>query len=90
MGKNADENDADEIIDIANKASVKDQHKQVQENIHFQFKNICKTMDEILLPDGTNIPKEPSSSPSSQNIAQGSGLSFAVGKGAPSTSDSGE
>ncbi|URE26053.1 hypothetical protein MUK42_18112 [Musa troglodytarum] len=88
LGKNAEENDADEIIEMANKASVKDQQKQVQENIHFQIKSMCKIMDEILRVDNKIIPDPPSSIPCSQNgPRRRSGLSFAIGKGTPSASE---
>lgn len=50
LGKNADEADAEEIIDMASKASFTDQQMQVQENVHYQIKNVCTVMDEILLP----------------------------------------
>ncbi|XP_004507402.1 uncharacterized protein [Cicer arietinum] len=35
---------------MASKASVADQHMQVQENIHSQIKTFCTFMDEVLLP----------------------------------------
>ena len=57
LGKNADEADAEEIINMASKVSVADQQKQVQENIHYQIKNFCTAMNDILLPD-INEPKE--------------------------------
>lgn len=77
---------------MANKASVKDQQKQVQENIHFQIKNMCKIMDEILRVDNKNIPDPPGSIPCSQNgpRRRRSGLSFAIGKGTPSANEPGE
>ncbi|XVF66999.1 hypothetical protein PTKIN_Ptkin10aG0085100 [Pterospermum kingtungense] len=60
LGDNADECDAEEIIDMASKASLADQHKQVQENIHYQIKNFCTAMDQILLP-AVNESLEPQS-----------------------------
>ncbi|XP_072956101.1 uncharacterized protein [Typha angustifolia] len=82
LGKNADEKDVDEIIDMANKASFTDQQKQVQENIHFQIKNICRIMDGILLSD---INPDSSSSVSEfQNDSRCSGLGFAIGRGVTS------
>ncbi|RWW17294.1 hypothetical protein GW17_00018779, partial [Ensete ventricosum] len=91
LGKNAEETDADEIIEMANKASVKDQQKQVQENIHFQIKDMCKIMDEVLRVDNKNIPDPPSSIPCSQNgPRRQSGLSFAIGKGTPSANEPGD
>ncbi|XP_047313342.1 uncharacterized protein LOC124916641 [Impatiens glandulifera] len=50
LGRDAEEADAEEIIDMASKASLSDQHKQVEENIHSQVKVLCKCMDDILLP----------------------------------------
>lgn len=83
LGKNANENDIEEIIDMANKASVKDRWRQVQENVHFQFKSMCQVMDEILLPDTRSINGKPCSSPPFQSGPLQSGLSFAVRKGTP-------
>ncbi|XWS54343.1 hypothetical protein CRYUN_Cryun10bG0081900 [Craigia yunnanensis] len=80
LGKNADEADAEEIIDMASKASVADQQKQVQENIHYQIKNFCTAMDEIFLPD-INEPQELQSNATPSR----SGLSFAVGGNGPTT-----
>uniref|UniRef100_A0A2P2JC44 Uncharacterized protein n=1 Tax=Rhizophora mucronata TaxID=61149 RepID=A0A2P2JC44_RHIMU len=79
LGKNAEEADAEEIIDMASKASVADQQKQVQENIHHQIQNFCKSMDEILLHNiNTN---ELGEAPVQSKAASGrSGLNFAVGK----------
>ncbi|KAK6241548.1 hypothetical protein SCA6_006937 [Theobroma cacao] len=78
LGKNADEADAEEIIDMASKASVADQQKQVQENVHFQVQNFCTAMDEILLPDISEPQKSQSDATPSR-----SGLSFAVGRNGP-------
>ncbi|CAJ1932797.1 unnamed protein product [Sphenostylis stenocarpa] len=49
LGKNADEADAEEIIEMASKASFADQQIQVQENVHSQIKAFCTCMNEILL-----------------------------------------
>ncbi|KAK6933645.1 hypothetical protein RJ641_036539, partial [Dillenia turbinata] len=89
LGRNADEADAEEIVDMASKASFADQQKQVQENIHFQVKTFCKSMDEILLPEA-NVSNEPPKSASQMDSApRRSGLSFAVGKsGGPSAKPS--
>lgn len=82
LGKNAEEKDAEEIIDMASKASAADQQKQVQENVHYQLKHMCQAMDSILLPDTTN---DPSLAPSeAHNYSRRSGLSFAIGKGVAS------
>ncbi|XP_010491453.1 PREDICTED: uncharacterized protein LOC104769030 [Camelina sativa] len=54
LGRDAEEADAEEIIEIASKATLSEQQKQVQENIHYQVENFCSSMDEILL---THIDK---------------------------------
>lgn len=83
LGKDADEADVDEIIDMANKASVDDQQKQVQENIHLQIKSFCMSMDELLLPD-VKKTNEVSESPKQSNATpQRSGLSLAIGRNRP-------
>jgi len=77
LGENSDKKDAEEIIDMASKASVTEQHKQVQENVNYQLKHICQTMDSILRPDTKN---DPSQTPSdAHNGPRRSGLSLAVG-----------
>ncbi|CAN6252458.1 unnamed protein product, partial [Urochloa humidicola] len=53
LGENAEEKDAEEIIDLASKASVADQQKQVQDNVHYQLTHMCQAMDTILRPDVT-------------------------------------
>ncbi|KAH7690278.1 hypothetical protein IHE45_02G037000 [Dioscorea alata] len=88
LGRNADEKDADEIIDMANKASVADQQRQVQDNIHCQIRNICDAMDDILLPDGLSKPTVQESTPQMQNAQRPSGLSFAIGKTVASANQS--
>ncbi|VAI58828.1 unnamed protein product [Triticum turgidum subsp. durum] len=78
LGEHSEEKDAEEIIDLASKASVTDQQKQVQGNVHYQLKHICKSMDNILRPD----TKDPSQSSSdAYNNSRRSGLSLAVGTG---------
>ncbi|KAL6634798.1 hypothetical protein ACP70R_027469 [Stipagrostis hirtigluma subsp. patula] len=86
LGENAEEKDAEEIIDLASKASVADQQKQVQENVHNQLTHMCQAMDSILRPDATN---EQSKDPSeAHNHSRRSGLSFAVGgAGSPNKQD---
>ncbi|KAF8398718.1 hypothetical protein HHK36_014575 [Tetracentron sinense] len=80
LGKNADVADAEEIINMAGKASLADQQKQVQENIHSQVKTVCMLIDEILLPDIKNT-QEQLNLPLQANAApRCSGLSFAVGR----------
>ncbi|XP_058097891.1 uncharacterized protein LOC131242928 isoform X2 [Magnolia sinica] len=85
LGKNAVETDADEIIDMASKASVSDQQKQVQENIHSQIKTFCKSMDDILLPNLKNSHDPLVSSQESQDTPRRSGLGLAVGRTGPHT-----
>ncbi|KAE8022991.1 hypothetical protein FH972_008748 [Carpinus fangiana] len=80
LGRNAEEADAEEIINMADKASVADQQKQVQENIHSQIKGFCMSMDEILLPDIENTDEALKLPPQSNTASRRSGLSFAVGR----------
>ncbi|MQL81883.1 hypothetical protein Taro_014355, partial [Colocasia esculenta] len=82
LGKNAEEKDVDEIIDMASKASVSDQQKQVQENIHTQIKVLCGIMDDILLSHVKDISDNHHSAVLSQGSPRRSGLSLAVGKAA--------
>ncbi|KAL7001025.1 hypothetical protein U1Q18_002179 [Sarracenia purpurea var. burkii] len=83
LGRNAEETDADEIIDMAGKASLADQQKQVQENIHSQIKTFCAWMDEILLPDLKSINESPESTLHRNTALNPSGLSLAVGRMSP-------
>ncbi|GMP84507.1 hypothetical protein CsSME_00038007 [Camellia sinensis var. sinensis] len=88
LGRNADESDAEAIIDMAGKASLADQQKQVQENIYSQIKTFCASMDEILLPDSKSI-NESSESTSQRNTAvTRSGLGLAVGRMSPQNKSS--
>ncbi|EPS57948.1 hypothetical protein M569_16868 [Genlisea aurea] len=81
LGRNAEEADADEIIDMASKASLAEQQKEVQENIHLQISSFCKLMNGVLLSDS----KGAASSPSKTNPPpSSSGLGFAVGRAASS------
>lgn len=68
---------------MAGKASVADQQKQVQENIHSQIKTFCTSMDEILLPDIKNVNELLGSPPQTTAAPRRSGLSFAVGRNGP-------
>ncbi|XP_030457082.1 uncharacterized protein LOC115677965 [Syzygium oleosum] len=80
LGGDAEESDAEELIQMASKASVADQQKQVQENVHSQLKSFCTFMDEILLPDVNKTNTAPAvDSPVSSKAHHRSGLSFAVG-----------
>ncbi|KAA8528918.1 hypothetical protein F0562_033594 [Nyssa sinensis] len=83
LGMNADEADAEEIIDMAGKASFADQQKQVQENIHSQIKTFCTSMDDILLPDSSTLSEPLKSSPQMSSAPRRSGLSLAVGTNRP-------
>lgn len=88
LGRDAEEADAEEIIDMAGKASLSDQQQQVQDNIHSQIKRFCLSMDEILLLPEKNVPIE--SSAASNAAPRRSGLSFAVGLTARPTDSPGE
>ncbi|XP_061357230.1 uncharacterized protein LOC133301592 [Gastrolobium bilobum] len=79
LGKSADEADAEEIIEMASKASVTDQQMHVQENVHSQIKTFCAFMDEILLPN----ENDPLVSQQASILPRRSGLSFAVGRNGP-------
>ncbi|KAJ9181058.1 hypothetical protein P3X46_009229 [Hevea brasiliensis] len=84
LGRKVEEADAEEIIEMASKASVADQQKLVQENIHSQIENFCTAMDEIFLPD-MNKKNEPGEALGQSDTARKSGLSWAVGKSGPPT-----
>ncbi|PHU01110.1 hypothetical protein BC332_30897 [Capsicum chinense] len=83
LGKDAVEADAEEIVDMAGKASLADQQKQVQENVHSQITNFCKHMDYILQPDLTGKDKQGTSSSENNSSPRRSGLSFAISRTAP-------
>uniref|UniRef100_A0A1J3EBI7 SET domain-containing protein 9 n=1 Tax=Noccaea caerulescens TaxID=107243 RepID=A0A1J3EBI7_NOCCA len=77
LGREAVETDAEEIIEMAGKATLSEQQKQVQENIHYQVENLCSLMDKILLP---HLSKNESTSQSTNPPPRRqSGLTFAVG-----------
>lgn len=76
LGREAEETDAEEIIEMAGKATLSEQQKQVQENIHYQVENFCSLMDGILLPDVRN---NESGSQSTSPPPRRSGLTFAIG-----------
>lgn len=78
IGKDADEADIEEIIDMASKAPLADQQTQVQENINSQTRTFCQRMDEILLPiKNFDEPHGPGAQVNSAK--RRSGLSLAVG-----------
>ncbi|KAJ4746951.1 C5orf35 [Rhynchospora pubera] len=83
LGENAEEKDAEELIEMATRASVSEQQMQVHENVHFQIKNISQAMDGALVPDVG--PDQPDPSRVSPKEPQRKGLSFAVGKGTASS-----
>lgn len=80
LGVNADKKDVDEIIEMANKASISDQQRQVQENIQDQVKSICGAMDDILRPAITGTPNLVSSVSESPTTQRRSGLGLAIGR----------
>ena len=82
LGKNAEEADADEIIEMASKANLEEQQKQVQENIHEQISTFCKYMDDILRPD-PRMANTPNSSSEAKTAPRRSGLGLAVGRTTP-------
>lgn len=78
LGKDAVESDADEIIEMATAASLAEQQKQVQENIHSQVASFCEYMDSILLPTLQTSDKNMESS--AEKNSRRSGLSLAIGR----------
>lgn len=83
IGREADEADIEEIIDMASKASLADQQQLVQENVHSQIKTFCSLMDEIVLSGKETA--NPLQSPSADSAPRRSGLSLAVGGTSGST-----
>ncbi|XP_027153694.1 uncharacterized protein LOC113753674 [Coffea eugenioides] len=83
LGKDADEADAEEIIDMASKASLTNQQKQVQENIHSQIETFCTTMDDIVLPNLQSTEKAHEPIEEKNSTSRRSGLSLAVGRSSP-------
>ena len=65
MGRDVDEAKAEEFNEMACKASLADQQKQVRENIHAQIKSFSMWIDEILLPytkrisEAQELPPQP-------------------------------
>ncbi|KAH0683935.1 hypothetical protein KY285_021413 [Solanum tuberosum] len=80
LGRNAEEADAEEIIDMANKASLDDQQKQVHENVHSQVTNFCSYMDDILLLDQKVKDNQATSPATPHSSPRSSGLGLAVGR----------
>ncbi|KAK6928992.1 hypothetical protein RJ641_005197 [Dillenia turbinata] len=85
LGRNADEADAEKIVERAVETRSFKWMNLVQENIHFQVETFCKSMDEILLPKANVSNKRPKSTSQMDSAPRRSGGSFAVGKsGGPS------
>lgn len=80
MGRDAEEADAEEIIEMAAKATLSEQQNQVQENIHYQVENFCSLMDEILLPDINKTEELNESESESRSPPCKSSPSFAIGR----------
>lgn len=79
--RNACEKDAEEICNLAARMTFDDQQKQVQENVHSQIRDICRVMDDILVPDAQKEkPIVKLDSTPVQESTRRSGLSFAVGR----------
>ena len=70
---------------MASKASLSDQQKQVQENIHSQIKTFCMLMDDILLANKT-IEEQADFAAQMIKDSRQSGLVFALGCAASSPS----
>ncbi|CAO2812762.1 unnamed protein product [Amaranthus hypochondriacus] len=85
LGSDADDADAEEIIDMASKASLSDQQKQVQENIHSQIKTFCMLMNDILVVNKT-IEEQANSAAQMIKDSRQSGLGFALGRAGSSPS----
>lgn len=90
MGKNADEANVEEIIELAGKTSFVDQQIQVHENVHSQLKMFCAFMDEILIPNEKRSNDPLGLSKESSVLPCRSGLSLAVGRSDSSPGNAGE
>ncbi|KAK3040738.1 hypothetical protein RJ639_029260 [Escallonia herrerae] len=80
LGRDAEDTDVEEIIDMADKAQLADQKNQVQENIHFQIKTFCTCMDEIVLPNPKSIDEPLKLSPERKTAPRHTGLGLAIGR----------
>lgn len=80
LGKNADEANVEEIIELAGKTTFADQQIQVHENVHSQLKNFCAFMDEILIPNEKMSNDPLGLSKQSSVLPRRSGLGLAVGR----------
>ena len=80
LGRDADEAKAEEFNEMACKASLADQQKQLQENIHAQIQSFTMCINEILLPytkrivEAQELPPQPIVAPCQ------SGLGFDIGR----------
>ncbi|KAK4348627.1 hypothetical protein RND71_031382 [Anisodus tanguticus] len=83
LGRNAEEADAEEIIDMANKASLADQQKQVRENVHSQVSSFCRYMDDTLLLDHKAKDNQATSHTTTNSSPRSSGIGLAVGGNSP-------
>ena len=69
LGRDANEAKAKEFKEMACKASLADQQKQVQENIHAQIKSFSMCINEIILPytkrivEAQELPPQPIAAP---------------------------
>lgn len=70
---------------MASKASLSDQQKQVQENIHSQIKTFCMLMNDILVVNKT-IEEQANSAAQMIKDSRQSGLGFALGRAGSSPS----
>ncbi|KAG9442273.1 hypothetical protein H6P81_018127 [Aristolochia fimbriata] len=77
LGNDVAEADTEEIIELASKASLADQQKQVQENIHSQIKSFCSAMDEVLRP---SLKSSEIKSANAHELPRRSGLTYAIGR----------
>ena len=68
---------------MASKASLTNQQKQVQENIHSQIETFCTTMDDIVLPNLQSTEKAHEPIEEKNITSRRSGLSLAVGRSSP-------
>ncbi|KAG6391628.1 hypothetical protein SASPL_149385 [Salvia splendens] len=76
------EADADEIIEMASKATLEEQQRQIQENIHEQMSTFCTYMNDSLRPD-PKIANATNSSSEAKTAPRRSGLGVAVGRTTP-------
>ena len=80
LGRDADEAKAKEFNEMACKASIADQQKQVQENIHPQIKSFYMCINEVLLLYTRRIGKAQELLPQPIDAPCQSGLGFNIGQ----------